>query len=209
MFCRFVTIATPNNHNFAIFQVAIGDQDGVLSIFLVKKGEIQPILKTPPGPKITRLELGGALGYPRDKVFVSSENEVKGFTKKGKQFLGFETNLTEPIKTMYVEGSDLLVCGQHNFNHYQDCKDANSFVCADVINDVIALNALKTNRLTPILACDDRVLRVLDHSHVLHAVSISGSPTALHLYQNDGGDGGDQLLFGTSNGGVGLLQIGR
>lgn len=67
----------------------------------------------------------------------------------------------------------------------------------------------QTNRLTPVLACDDRVLRVLDHSHVLHAVSISGSPTVLHLFQNDGGDSGDQILYGTSDGGVGMLQIGR
>ena len=39
-------------------------------------------------------------GTVRDKIFVSSGNEVRGYTKKGKQFLGFDTNLTEEIKSM-------------------------------------------------------------------------------------------------------------
>ena len=34
----------------------------------------------------------------RDKIFVSSGSEVRGFTKKGKMFLQFETNLAERIQ---------------------------------------------------------------------------------------------------------------
>jgi len=34
----------------------------------------------------------------RDKIFVSAGSEVKGFTKKGKMFLQFETNLAESIQ---------------------------------------------------------------------------------------------------------------
>ena len=45
------------------FQVAVGDRDGVLQVFSCKKGaEISHAFKTLPGPEITRLELGGALG---------------------------------------------------------------------------------------------------------------------------------------------------
>lgn len=42
------------------------------------------------------------LGLGADRIFVSSEAVVRGFNKKGKQFLTFDTNLTEPIATMYV-----------------------------------------------------------------------------------------------------------
>lgn len=63
--------------------------------------------------------------------------------------------------------------------------------------------------MTPVLACADRMLRVLDHSYVLYAIPISSPPTVLHLYDNDGGEEGDQILYGTADGGVGLLQIGR
>lgn len=61
------------------------------------------MFKTLPGPKIARLELGGALNTPQEKVFVATGSEVRGFTKRGKQFLSFETNLTEDIKAMCVQ----------------------------------------------------------------------------------------------------------
>ncbi len=60
----------------------------------------QPVFKSLPGQKISRLELGGALGTPQEKIFVSLGSEVRGYTKKGKQFLTFEANLTESINAM-------------------------------------------------------------------------------------------------------------
>ena len=46
--------------------------------------------------------LGGLDGPSQEKVFIASGAEVRGYTKKGKQFLGFDTNLTESIQSMYV-----------------------------------------------------------------------------------------------------------
>lgn len=63
---------------------------------------LQPVFKTLPGQKISRLVLGGAQGTPQEKIFVSCGSEVRGFTKKGKQFLSFEANLTETINAMWV-----------------------------------------------------------------------------------------------------------
>ncbi|XP_069686041.1 BBSome complex member BBS7-like isoform X2 [Periplaneta americana] len=190
-------------------KVAVADQDGVLQVFSVKKGDIQLGFKTLPGSAISRLELGGALGTVKDKIFVSSENEVRGYTKKGKLFLGFDTNLTEHIKSMHVSGSNLLVCGKHAYNQYHDCKDTNSYLSGDQINDVISLSAEKTNRLTPVLACEDRMLRVLDRSSLLHNIEVEATPTILHLNGNEGGEAGDEILYGTSDGRVGLVRIGR
>ena len=44
--------------------------------------------------------IDGPTGGVFDKIFVASGSEVKAFTKKGKQFLKFDTNLTEPIRSM-------------------------------------------------------------------------------------------------------------
>lgn len=63
---------------------------------------MQPVFKTLPGQKISRLELGGVLNTPQEKIFLAAGSEIRGFTKRGKQFLTFETNLTESIKAMYV-----------------------------------------------------------------------------------------------------------
>ena len=61
---------------------------------------MQHAFKTLPGPKVLRLELGGPVGAIKDRVFIASGAEVRGFSKKGKQFLGFDTNMTEPITSL-------------------------------------------------------------------------------------------------------------
>lgn len=58
------------------------------------------VFKTLPGREISRLELGGAADAIKDKIFVASGPEVKAFSKKGKQFFNFDTNLTESIQSM-------------------------------------------------------------------------------------------------------------
>ncbi|XP_073994441.1 BBSome complex member BBS7-like isoform X4 [Rhodnius prolixus] len=133
----------PNAGLKSIQKVAAGGIDGVLQVFSFKKGEIQMIFKTLPSEKISSLELGGPLGGLQDKIFVSTKNEVRGYTKKGKVFLGFDTNLTESINSMHVSGSDLLVAGTHVYNHFKDCNDMNSYLSSDTINDVIALSVDK------------------------------------------------------------------
>lgn len=140
---------------------------------------------------------------------MSSGNEVRGYTKKGKQFLGFDTNLTEEIKSMHISGSDLLVCGDYVYNHYHDCQDSNYYLAADKINDVITLPAEKMKSLIPVLACEDRLLRVMRDSEVLYSVELPSPPSSLQLFYNDGGENGDQLLYGTTDGKIGLVQLGR
>ena len=67
------------------------------------------------------------------------KNVVRGYTKKGKLFLDFDTNLTESIKSISISGSHLLVAGDHVYNHYVDCRDSNYFLSEDSIFDVMAL----------------------------------------------------------------------
>lgn len=81
-------------------KVAVADQDGILQVFSIKKEDVLLHFKTLPGPKCTSLQLAGASGTPHDKIFIATDNEVRGFTKKGKLFLSFDTNLTEPISSM-------------------------------------------------------------------------------------------------------------
>ncbi|PSN57277.1 hypothetical protein C0J52_02560 [Blattella germanica] len=99
----------PNMGTRIMQKIAVADQDGVLQVFSVKKGDIQLGFKTLPGPGISRLELGGAL----------------------------------------------------------------------------------------------------DRSSLLHNIEIDGVPTVLHLNGNEGGEAGDEILYGTSDGKVGLVRIGR
>lgn len=191
-------------------KIAIADHDGVLTCFGMKKQTSQVVFKTLPGSPISKLQLGGLDGPSQEKVFVASGAEVRGYTKKGKQFLGFDTNLTESIQSMYVNGADLFLCGNYIYNHYRDCKDENYFLSGDKITDVLCLPIRKTtDTLVPILACEDRVLRVLQDSDLLYEVEVAGPPMVLALHGGNGGLSGEEVLYGTSDGKVGMIQLGR
>lgn len=190
-------------------RIVVGDHNGELQCLGMKKGEAVPVFNATLKKKITRVELGGPVGGTRERIFATSGSEIKGYTKKGKNFLSFDTSLAEPIQTMYVEGAELFTCGNYVYNHYHDCKDANHFLSADSICDVICIPTNKVPNVTPVLACQDRVLRVLQDSDLLYEVEVPGPPSVMQLYGNDGGEEGDEILYGTSDGRVGLVQIGR
>ncbi|XP_045146150.1 Bardet-Biedl syndrome 7 protein [Echinops telfairi] len=197
----------PSSKHRATQKVVIGDQDGVVMCFGVKKGGAVAVFKTLPGQKIARLELGGVLNTPQEKIFIAAGSEIRGFTKRGKQFLSFETNLTESIKAMHISGSDLFLSANYIYNHYCDCKDQHYYLSGDKINDIICLPVERSPLITPILACQDRVLRVLQGSNLRYEVEVPGPPTVLALHNGNGGDSGEDLLFGTSDGRLGLIQI--
>ncbi|KAJ3657514.1 hypothetical protein Zmor_009310 [Zophobas morio] len=185
-------------------KVAVADNDGILQIFSVKKEDIQLHFKTLPGPTILSLQLGGAIGSPTDKIFVASENEVRGYTKKGKLFLTFDSGMTETITSMFVLGNDLFLCGKHIYNHFRDCKDVGSYLCGDRIVDVVAFYADKTRRLMSLIACEGRMIRALEHARVTLSMEVESSPTLLHILEEDGTK---TTLFGTVDGRVGILDV--
>jgi len=56
-----------------------------------------------------------------------------------------------------------MLCGNYIYHQYHDCQDVAYYLCADHMNDVLALPT--DNRiLTPVLACMDRMIRVLQVS---------------------------------------------
>ncbi|XP_011609287.2 BBSome complex member BBS7 isoform X1 [Takifugu rubripes] len=196
----------PSSGKKATQKVAIADNDGVLSCFGMKKGEAVYLFKTLPGRKISRLDLGGAVGTPQEKIFVCCGSMVRGFTKKGKPFLAFEANLTESINAMHVSGADLFVCASYIYNHYCDCKDQDYFLSGDKINDITCVSSENLTRVVPVLACQDRVLRVLQGSELAYDMEVPGPPSVLELYNRNGGE---EIVYGTTDGKVGLVQIGE
>ncbi|KAF6035121.1 BBS7 [Bugula neritina] len=191
-------------------KILIGDQSGVLQLFNMKKRDVNHIFKTLPSTRISRVCLGGPIGGVKEKIFVAAGPEVKGYTKKGKQFLTFATNLSEDIQSMHVEAADLLVTGKYIFNHYRDLQDINYHYSTDEINDIICLPLEKAENqeiVTPILACNDRTLKIMKGSDVLYEVEVPGPANVLELFCKDGGEQGDEVVYGTSDGRVGLVQI--
>ncbi|CAD5123923.1 DgyrCDS12231 [Dimorphilus gyrociliatus] len=191
-------------------KVAVADHSGVVQCFGIKKKELQSVFKTLPSQvKLTRMELGGPPGGIRDRIFVCAHSEIRGFSKKGKQFLTFETNLTDPIKAVYVEGGELLVGSNYIYNRYTDCTDSAYYLCPDRISDVLCLPPDKTDGLLSVVACEDKMLRMIQDSEMIYEFEIGGSPSTTKLYEGTGGEEGDEVIYGTRDGKLGLAQLSR
>nr|CDP96655.1 BMA-OSM-12 [Brugia malayi] len=192
-------------------KIVCGGHSGTVLCFGRKDGETQVIFKTPPGPKVVCICLGGALGMIQDKIFCAYEDRVKGYTKKGKQFLTFDSNMVEPISCMYIYGVEMFLCAERNFNHFHDCVDANTYLCGDQINDVLCLPIVEGSwvgrGITPIIACNDKTIKVIEGSKLSYEIGLNDIPNVLHLFMNDGGFNKQKVLYGTKDGHLGLVDL--
>ena len=218
-------------------KVVVGDETGTVQCFGMKKdGVVETIFKTPTGEReVGRIEVAGAggksdaSGEEPVKIFYASGGTVRGLLRKGKEFLRFNTNLTEPIRSMYVQDDHIFTGGEYIFNHFYQLKDTAFFMSNDRINDLTSEFVTGGSRAEAVLACQDRMIRVLTGSDLLYEVSIDGpavtieryhnpvpsagapsqgfgpsSPSAAHV-QNDGRF--KELLYGTENGLIGQLLL--
>ncbi|CAK9818413.1 Bardet-Biedl syndrome 7 protein [Anthophora quadrimaculata] len=193
----------PATEHRQIQKFTVADHDGVLHVYGIKKGELQVVFKSLPGPKINKLVLGGG---GRDKIFIAHGNTVKGYTKKGKLFLEFDTNLIDPISALYVLGPDLAACARDLYHRYHDCKDADSYLAGETLYDVLLLSA-DTSLVFAILACGDCAIRVLHGTKTPVILRLPSVPTVLSLYREGDVESKERVLVGTMDGKVGLLIL--
>eukprot|EP00049_Salpingoeca_infusionum_P008121 m.131614 g.131614 ORF g.131614 m.131614 type:complete len:737 (-) comp13921_c0_seq1:109-2319(-) len=192
-------------------KVVVGDNDGVITCFGVKKNAPVIVFKTLGGPAISHMEL------INDRIFVSCKREVKGYSKKGKNFFNISTFMTEDIQSMCVRDGHIQVAGEYLYSHYIDNKDKHYYMAADVIRGMAAAPLPATldtdTRLPrdasplPVLACADSAIRVLDGSDCIlsldtpspaHCITHFPHPDARHGY----------FLVGCSNG-FSLIALSR
>eukprot|EP00045_Choanoeca_perplexa_P009251 m.88255 g.88255 ORF g.88255 m.88255 type:complete len:717 (-) comp14819_c1_seq1:356-2506(-) len=193
-------------------KIIVGSTDGVLTVFGVKRGVMQNVFSTLGGPAIERIEL------LKDRIFVAAKNEVKGFSKKGKNFYNITTMLTEPIRSMALSDHNIRVSGEHVYSHYVDNVDQHHYMSLETVNDMLVVKlpadcesvpaiAFKAD-LQTVLACADRVLRVLEGSKCNLTVDLPEAPTAILLFRDKLRHDG-RVLFGTDQGSVGVVQLAK
>jgi len=215
-------------------KVVVGDDTGALTCFGMKKDQLETVFKTAPAPRseIGRVELGGEAtgGEATARIFWASGQTIKGITQKGKEFLRFNTNLTEPIRSMYIEGDEIHTGGEYIYNQFTNCKDTAFFMSSDRINDLTCEAVSGNPKPDVVLACQDRYIRVLSGSSLVYEAPADGAVSTVERYQNpmpgngpagiNGSgfntessyqpprtDGAKQLLYGTENGLVGELLM--
>lgn len=188
--------------------IVVGDQSGTLSIFAMRERNPQLVAKTKSDAKITRVELGAPEDHVRNRIFYAAGTGIRGLTKKGKEFLYFNTNLCEDIRSMCIDGVDLCVCGNFTCLQYKDLRDEKFAALSDMIHDVVYLPRTEHRAdVRPVVACDDRSIRVLSEASAVVSVEAIGIPQVLRSFDDGKSPERDEVLYGTADGKLGFVCL--
>ncbi|KOO21327.1 bardet-biedl syndrome 7 [Chrysochromulina tobinii] len=176
--------------------VVVADETGMVMCFGMKKDQIEQVFKTAPlGKEASRVELGGT-GEERDNIFMASSGTVRAYTKKGKEFLRFNTNLTEPIRSMWVGEEDIHTGGEFMYNTFINCKDTYFFMSSDRINDIMCDHVSGGRSIDAALACQDRMIRVVQGNDLHYEAAMGGPVLTIDRYSNAIRDANKPDAFG-------------
>ena len=196
-------------------KVAVGDTDGVIQLFSIRKGELVSAFKhLPVGQPITKVELGRGQGQ-LDKIFFTYGQTVKGVNKKGKAFFQYNSKITEDIKSIRVKGTTMWTAGDYSYNQVSKYEETAQYISRDRINDMIVTRISGLYELAPILVCQDRYIRVIQESKVYYEAALDEVPTAVAEVESVlSGAGGIELaigkteiVYGTEKGSIGQLNL--
>mmetsp|Transcript_18765 Transcript_18765/g.40356 ORF Transcript_18765/g.40356 Transcript_18765/m.40356 type:complete len:735 (+) Transcript_18765:308-2512(+) len=186
-------------------KVAVGDLAGVIQCFSIKKGEIAMAFKTlPSSQKITSLSTGKGRGQ-KDRLFIGAGDHIKGYSRKGKEFFKFNTQLTEALRKVHVFEKNIWLAAEYVHNHYIEGKDKAFYLCPDRINDSEVLPLISAQDYCPALACQDRHIRLLSGNEVFYEAPTPAAPISL-VYNPESHDPSHrfphakELLYGTETG---------
>lgn len=88
------------------------------------------------GGDISRVTISGT--GDKASVFLSAKTQIKGFTKRGKDFFKLDSSHTETITHLQVVGQELWSTGKQTLNCYQSADgkivDKYYYIAEDVIN---------------------------------------------------------------------------
>jgi len=142
-----------------------------------KKGEFVQTYRSPQPlvNEISRVVVSGS--NDKAAVFIAIGSQIKGVTKRGKEFFKLDTSHTEQIMHLHVLGTNLWSAGAYTLNCYASANntiaDKYFFVCDDKINQMIVhhCDLSRSGNVEPfvLLACNDSSIKVVDDAgHLMY-----------------------------------------
>ena len=184
-----------------------------------KKGEFVQSYKTsePYLNEISRVVISGS--HDKAAVFLAIGSQIKGVTKRGKDFFKLDTSHTEQIAHLHVLGTNLWSAGAYTLNCYASANNAIAdkyfFVCDDKINEMIVHHGDLTGSgvVEPyvILACNDCSIKVIDdQGELIYKTTLDAAPTCITLIKAQPESQGPLILmYGLQNGNIGAVELSK
>lgn len=188
-------------------RVAVGDSTGSVIVFTVgKHHEIQTQFETPVGPKaVSRVTL-----YD-DQLFFVAGPQVSAYSKKGKLFFGFESNMTESVRSFQIDTPFIFAGGEYVLTTFKEVNEVGYFMSPDRINEMLFHQHRDANpdekamsNYHMYLGCNDRVLRTVLGNQIIAEAGCEAPISAMSFAVDERGK---DLVYGTSGGSLGAFRI--
>eukprot|EP00357_Protocruzia_adherens_P027219 CAMPEP_0115022488 /NCGR_PEP_ID=MMETSP0216-20121206/31590_1 /TAXON_ID=223996 /ORGANISM="Protocruzia adherens, Strain Boccale" /LENGTH=658 /DNA_ID=CAMNT_0002395201 /DNA_START=192 /DNA_END=2168 /DNA_ORIENTATION=+ len=142
---------------------------------------------------------------PGGQVFAAAGQSVRGYTRKGRDFFKFDSNLTEIIRGLGIRDTWLWATGDYMLNAFEQQQtkilDKYFYASDDIINDMVIDSITGTHVFNPILACQDKHIRVLHDENLMYSFNAEGPVSAVKS------SAARKVLYGTDNGAFGLTNM--
>ncbi|AAZ10397.1 intergrin alpha chain protein, putative [Trypanosoma equiperdum] len=187
-------------------RLGIGERDGVVSSFSVGKGNERSVaFSTPP-----RSHPVSCMTLYDDQVFFVHGSKLVAYSRKGREFFAFDTNVTETPHTIFVSTPFIIICGSFMVTGFCEATELGFYMAPDHINAMVAFiapSAQKRSSVTfsdyrCVIGCSDRVVRMLCDNKLLSELSCEAAISALCVSETQ-----NAVYYGTEAGSLGCLDF--
>ena len=170
------TLALTEDKKSGRLRIVIGDDNGDVQAFEVKRGDAKSIFKTSAGKGGVQAVCTGG-GKVKDRVFCAVGQVVVGLGRKGKQFFSLQSSLVEPIRFLSVDEALLFTGGEYAHSRYRDGADDGFYTCPDRITAMHVQRFQDQHHV--FLGCKDRRIRMVQKDELLGEISTERPASAL------------------------------
>jgi Bardet-Biedl syndrome 7 protein len=166
-------------------KVVVGDNDGNVTCFGMKKGKADQSFKSGPLTKeCTALSLGGG-AKGNNFIFAAHGRNITGFSRKGKNIYEHQSPQTEDINNLQVIQSEerIFAAGDFVLTETAHGREENLFMANDKINGMLLQKPGASYET--ILACQDRQVRVVRGSTLVNEIGVAGPATVVTSFDTN------------------------
>ncbi|ESL08615.1 hypothetical protein TRSC58_03679 [Trypanosoma rangeli SC58] len=188
-------------------RVGVAAKNGAMSVFSIGRttGRVAVFDTTPQGKPVSCATL-----Y-EDQLFFVHGSTLDAYSRRGRRFFSFDTNVTEVIHTLFVSTPFIICCGSFMVTAFKEANELGFYMAPDRINAMVscvaaaaAVNVAERSfdDYRCILGCNDRTIRMLQGHKSIEEVHCEASVTSLGV-----SEGTRRVYYGTGAGSLGCLEL--
>ncbi|KAK4472102.1 hypothetical protein MN116_005471 [Schistosoma mekongi] len=143
----------------------------------------------------------------KQRIIICHNFYISEFTLKGKQLYKYHINIQGYVNSMFIQSTDIYYTVGCMYQKLTNFKEIEFLLLPDIITCIYVIKNDDVICSIPlvILACKDKLIRVLKNGVLLCELELSSPPVCLN--RADKSYPANYLMYGTSEGCFGLFQV--